>query len=64
MDYPISFYKRIKQLFCKHEYPSKLLVSEGINSKEGQNLVLYSCMFCDHAYIKWEKASEWSKKHR
>lgn len=63
MDYPMSFSKRIKQLFCKHEHPSKLLVSEGINSKEGQNLVLYSCMYCDHAYIKWEDSSEWDKKH-
>jgi hypothetical protein len=57
--FPISFSTRLKQFLCKHETIGKTAFTQGINSKEGYEFVLYECGKCRHCITKWEKKEDW-----
>lgn len=57
----IPLYKRIHQLFCKHESVGWCSSSRGINRKEGYDYVIYECTDCGVSVGEWFKKGEWDK---
>jgi RNase P subunit RPR2 len=53
----VSFSKRLKQLFCKHDRVVGMsCCSEGINSKKGFWYLEHYCGDCGFSYGEWIKA--------
>jgi hypothetical protein len=57
----IPLTKRLKQLFCKHETVGWVAYTEGINNKEGYELVNYECIHCGLSINEWFEKGVWDK---
>lgn len=58
----IPWYKRIHQLFCRHESVGWSAYTNGINKKEGYEYVNYECIDCGLSIGEWHKRGEWDKQ--
>jgi len=57
----VPIWKRIHQLFCKHEHTGWAAYSKGINSKLGYEYVTYECINCGMSVGEWFEKGVWDK---
>ena len=57
----VPFWRRIHQLFCRHEKTGWSSATKGVNSKVGQEYVQYECIKCGVNIGEWFEEGAWTE---